>query len=111
MRGRRRDLKARLCLKRRRVVYHKFFPKRKSLPSSIDKPYSSEKLVVEPLELFVGFEKVEYAVIATLSQSWNSDQEAFDLKFKTMQAMFCPCVCNDSNMNLSGHQRKLLLWH
>ena len=46
-------------LKRHRVVHHEFFQKGQSLPSSIDKPYSSEKLAVvserrdllEPLEL------------------------------------------------------------
>ena len=47
------------CLNRHWVVHHEFFQKGQPLPSSIDKPYSSEKLAVvserrdllEPLEL------------------------------------------------------------
>ena len=46
-----------------------------------------------------------------MSRSWNTDQEEFDFKFKTTQALFCPCVGDDANKNLSGPQRELLLWH
>ena len=54
------------CLKRHRIVHHEFFLKGQSLPSSIDKPYSSEKLAVvserrdllEPLELILALQKL-----------------------------------------------------
>ena len=46
-----------------------------------------------------------------MSRSWNTDREEFDFEFKTTQALFCPCVGDDANKNLSGPQRELLLWH
>jgi hypothetical protein len=46
-----------------------------------------------------------------MNQSWNSDREEFDFEFRATQALFCPCVGDDANKNLSGPQRELLLWH
>ena len=63
-----------VCLKRHRVVHHEFFQKGQSSLSSIDKPYSSEKLAVvnerrdllEPLELLLALWKL----IMLLWQQW-----------------------------------------
>ncbi|KAL7465924.1 hypothetical protein ACHAXS_006229 [Conticribra weissflogii] len=42
---------------------------------------------------------------------WRNDLEAFDYEFQETQRFCCPCVGDDSNQNLTGPQRELLLWH
>lgn len=42
---------------------------------------------------------------------WNSKEGHFDYDFSSPVAMVCPSVGEDSNQNLAGPQKELLLWH
>ncbi len=42
---------------------------------------------------------------------WDATHEEFEFEFHQAQGMCCPCVGDDSNKNLTGPQRELLLWH
>ena len=46
-----------------------------------------------------------------LTRHWNNDTDDFDYEYRVMQQMCCPCVGDDANVNLTGPQRELLLWH
>ena len=45
------------------------------------------------------------------NRKWSQDKLRFEYEFAQTQAMCCPCVGDDSNENLTGPQRELLLWH
>ena len=45
------------------------------------------------------------------TRTWDPEEDEFKFEFQQTQAMCCPCVGDDSNNNLSGPQRELLLWH
>ena len=44
-------------------------------------------------------------------RQWNSKLEEFEYEYETTKSFCCPCVGDDSNKNLTGPQRELLLWH
>lgn len=46
-----------------------------------------------------------------LNCKWSQEKLQFDYAFIQAQAMCCPCVDHDSNEDLTGPQRELLLWH
>ena len=46
-----------------------------------------------------------------IHRHWNSELEQFEFEYQATKAMCCPCVGDDSNSNLTGPQRELLLWH
>ena len=46
-----------------------------------------------------------------IHRHWNSDIEQFEFEYQAVKSMCCPCVGDDSNSNLTGPQRELLLWH
>ena len=45
------------------------------------------------------------------NRKWSQEKLQFEYDFAQTQAMCCPCVGDDSNANLTGPQRELLLWH
>ena len=45
------------------------------------------------------------------NRKWSQEKLQFEYDFTQTQAMYCPCVGDDSNANLTGPQRELLLWH
>ena len=46
-----------------------------------------------------------------MKRQWNSDTEEFEFAFASTADMCCPTIGEDSNKNLTGPQKELLLWH
>ena len=79
-------------------------------------PHLRTALVLEPLNIRSTINRAKTAAAQTslgYHRSWDERESDFVFKqeFDAFQAMFCPCVGEDSNANLTNPQRELLLWH
>ena len=81
-------------------------------------PHLRSALVKQPLSFQEGFHTARTTAKTACSRSklgfprsWNCATSDFDYEFSAFQQMCCPCVGDDANVNLSGPQRELLLWH
>ena len=77
-------------------------------------PHLRSALVQHSLAFRGSYQKAQQSLQLNklgIPRQWNQDLDDFEFEYNAMESICCPCVGDDSNANLSGPQRELLLWH